>query len=305
MDLRSQDWSNDPHPRPLPGRERGPATPWSPPTDDQLTWFVPGNGFPLRPTPFDFTFEIQAFAFGVSRALESLYFPLYELRARLMDGMLYFASVPSAMAEADLEGQLQRLRYSAFRFTRDIRSAWEPTIRREVEEHNERFDSFPPAGATAQEVSEGLRTLQRVRANQWFAPTRAIFAPAALLQQGIGQTTPEEAAVVVKEALDVVGVQGAAAVRAAIGRVAERLVEADCVGSPADVDWLELAEVRAALEHGGDRRAVVAQRKRPLTPALSPEGRGDGTPTIGPPLAANAPRMHLLRETLALIGGGR
>lgn len=275
-----------------------PGATWKPATDEELTWFQPGGRFPTRPRPLDFTLEIQAFAFGFSRALESLYFPLYELRARRIDGVLYFGTAPSALAEEDLEADLRRLRDSALRFTGNIRGAWEQAIRREVAEYTDRFAAFPPEEAAGHEVAEGLRTLQRVRANQWFAPTRAVFAPAALLQEGIGQTPSEEAAAVVKEAPDLVD-QGSDALRKAIARVAGRLVDARHLDTADDVVWLELAELRDAVARGGDRRAVVAERK-----ASAGQPGAPGPATVGPALLADAPRMYLVRETLALIRGG-
>ena len=99
------------------------TVPWSPPGDDQLTWFKPHGTMPTHPKPLEYTVAVEAFAFGVSRALESLYFPLYEVRPRLVDGELYFASVPSEMAERELDAQLGRMRDSGLRFTRSVRGA--------------------------------------------------------------------------------------------------------------------------------------------------------------------------------------
>src|SRR5438093_4673009 len=98
--------------------------PWAPPSPDKLSWFLADAPFPIRPLPLEFSLDVEAFAFGFSRALESLYFPLYELHACLVDEGLYFASVPSAWAETDVDARLKRLKDSALRFTRDLRAAW-------------------------------------------------------------------------------------------------------------------------------------------------------------------------------------
>src|SRR5207302_8299748 len=115
------------------------VVPWAPPADVTLTWFRPGGMLPDRPRPLEFTLGIQAFTYGLAHALESLNFPLYDVRPRLIDGQLYLAAVPSAMAESDLERRMRRMRDATLRFSRNIRPPWEHAIRREVEEYNERI----------------------------------------------------------------------------------------------------------------------------------------------------------------------
>ena len=272
---------------------------WAPPSDDELTWFRPGGVQPARPRPLEHTLYAQAFVFGLSRALESLYFPLYEVRARLFDGELYLAAVPSAMAEDDLEAQLHRLRDSAIRFSRDIRAFWERAIRAEVEEYNERMSAFAAADAEDAQIADDLPRLKRVRANQWFAPIRAVIAPAVLLEQGVGQTPRHEAMAAVEEVRELVTRRGSAVFDAALTRVAERLVANGAIGAPDDIRWLEYEEVREALCGGGNYGAIVAQRRA----APDASAHRNLPESIGPALPVDAPRMYLLREVLDLIAG--
>lgn len=273
---------------------------WSPPTDDELTWFRPPPGlFPAQPRPLEYTLAVQAFVFGLSRALESLYFPLYEVRARLFDRELYLAAAPSAMAEADLDAQLQRLRDSALRFSRDIRAAWERTIRAEVEEYNERFAAFAPADADAVDIANQLPGLKRVRANQWFAPIRAVIAPTVLLlEQGVGQTPPDVAMAVVAEVRDIVVGRGTAEFESAVSRFGEHLVHSDALTSRDFIWWLDYQDVLGSLTHGPSYQPPPER----LVPSSS-AARTTPPETIGPPLPADAPRMYLLREVLDLIAG--
>jgi hypothetical protein len=272
--------------------------PWAPPPDDELSWFRVGGILPARPRPLEYTLGVQAFTYGVAHALESLNCPLYDVRSRLFDGQLYLAAVPSAMAERDLERRMMRMRDATLRFSRNIRAPWEREIRREVQEYNERMAAFPPRGATTAEIAAGLFAFKRVRANQWFAPTRAVIAPTAMLQAGIGDTPLEDAMAVVQEVRDLVVDQGTAIFDAAIEQVAARLVQAGSIDRPDDVVWLEYGEVRDALEHGSSRQAMVAARQAEAAHA----GSNGGPATIGPTLPADAPRMYLLREVLALLG---
>jgi hypothetical protein len=184
-------------------------TSWRPPADEQLAWFRPDSVLPARPSLVEFRMSVAAFVFGVSRALESLYFPLHELRAKLFAGELYLAAVPSAIAERDLEAHRRRMCDSALRFTRDLRAAWQRT-RPEVEEYTRFFEGFH---------GDDLFRLRRVRANQWFAGVRAVVAPVALLlYEGIGQTPREDALAVLAEAREAVVEQGGAAFEAALAR---------------------------------------------------------------------------------------
>jgi len=272
-----------------------PGAPWAPPRDDALTWFKPGGSLPSAPTPLEFTFAVEAFAFGVSRALESLYFPLYEVRARLLDGELYLASVPSAMAERDLPAQLSRMRDSALRFTRSVRGSWERLIKREVAEYNDRLAQFAPADAGDREVAAAILPLRRTRANQWFAATRAVFAPTVMLQAGLGPGDAGEARAVCIEARALIHDRGTPLVRAALERVGARLARAGCIDRPEDVDLLEYPEVMSALETGADARPIVNQRKAAASHAGAP-----GPDDLGPDLPPDAPRMYLLRDVLAL-----
>jgi hypothetical protein len=160
---------------------------WRPRRDDELTWFpAPHGALPPRPHPF----EVQAFAFGLSRALESLYFPMSEVRGRLADGRVYLAVAPSGTALKDLAAHGKNRRDSALRFSHDIAAAWQ-RIRAEVEEYSAYMASFD---------GRDVFRLKRVRANQWFAPLRAVVAPAALLlYDGLGQTPRGDALVAVDE----------------------------------------------------------------------------------------------------------
>jgi hypothetical protein len=277
----------------------GGSIPWAPLADDELTWFRPGAALPARPTPLEFTLHVEAFVFGLSRALESLYFPLYEVRARLFDGELYLAASPSAMAEGNLEAQLQRLRDSAIRFSRDIRSFWERTVRAEVLEYNERMSAFAPDSATDAEVADELPRLQRVRANQWFAPIRAVIAPAVLLEQGVGQTPRDEALAVVEEVRELVVRQGSMIFEAALERIVRRLAARGSLKAPDDIRWLGYDEVRGTLRTGGSYAPIVAERRS----AANATAVEEPPAWIGPPLPSDAPRMYLLRDVLDLIAG--
>jgi len=241
---------------------------------------------------------VPAFTFGLTHSLVSLYFPLYEVRHRLVDGHLYLATVPSPMAQRNLTAQMRRVRDSSLRFSRNIRAGWEPSARREVEECNERMAAFPPAGATDAEVADTLPWLRRTRGNQWFISIRAVIAPTAMLQTGVGETPIAEALAVVQEMRHLVVGRGTAELDAAVGRVADRLVAKGCIAAPSDVQWMEISEVRDALEHGGDRRGLVAER-----PAAAAVPAAAAPPVTGPPLPPDAPHMYLVREVLALIGG--
>jgi len=291
--MRLLDDSNEPSPR-----GRG-GTSWRPPADDELSWFRPDAVLPERPRPLDATFAVPAFTFGLTHSLVSLYFPLYEVRHRLVDGHLYLATVPSPMAQRNLAAQMRRVRDSSLRFSRNIRAGWEPSARREVEEYNERMAAFPPAGATDAEVADTVPRLRRTRGNQWFISIRAVIAPTAMLQTGVGETPIAEALAVVQEMRDLVVGLGTAELDAAVGRVAGRLVANGCIAAPNDVDWLEISEMRDALQHGGDRRGFIAERQ--AAAAVPPAA--ESPPTIGPPLPPDAPHMYLVREVLTLIAG--
>jgi hypothetical protein len=273
------------------------AAVWKPLAEDQLTWFRPRGRLAARPRPLDYTVEIYALTWGITRALESLYFPFYELRPRVVEGHLYLASIPSAFAERDLETQLQRMRDSGLRFTRNVRRTWERPIRGEVEEYNEFMAAFPPPGTSLGEVAEGLKGLRRTRGNQWFAATRAVFGPIAMLEHGGGTAIEPEARAVVDEALGLIRDRGAELLASALGRVGEMLVQVGSIARAEDVSWLEFQEVRDALRDGRDVRRLVTERSS----AFDQSAAREGPETIGPDLPADAPRMYLIREVLALV----
>jgi hypothetical protein len=273
------------------------AAVWKPLAEDQLTWFRPSGRLTARLSLLDFTFEVYALTWGITRALESLYFPFYELRGRLIDGQLYLASVPSAFAERDLEAQLQRMRDSGLRFTRNIRATWERAIKGEVEEYNEAMAAFPPADISPSELADQLSQLRRTRGNQWFAATRAVFGPIAMLEHGDSEPISEDAWAVVDEALVLIRDRGTELLTGALNRVGQQLVQVGAIDRPHDVHWLEYQEVRDALRDGRDFRRLVAERSNRFAPSDAREGPA----TIGPSLPPDAPRMHLLREVLALV----
>ncbi len=272
------------------------AAVWAPPADDELTWFRAEGRLAARPRPLDYTFEVYALAWGVTRALESLYFPLYALRTRLVDGHLYFASVPSAFAERDLAAQFRRMEDSGLRFTRNIRATWQRAIKREVEEDNEIIAAFPAVGSSASEVADAFPQLRRTRGNQWFAATRAVFAPTAMLEAS-GTPLDEGAREAVGEALSLIRDRGGELLNGALERVGQGLVELGSVEQPSDIHWLEYQEVRDALRDGRELVRRVAERRA----TFAPVSNHAGPPTLGPLLAPDAPRMHLLREVLAII----
>jgi len=272
---------------------------WRPPSDEELTWFPARGRLTTRPRPLEYTLTVQAFLYGVTHALESLRFPLYELRARLIDGQLYLASVPSGMAERDLETRMRSMRDSTLRFSRNIGAAWRREVRAEVAGYNDRMAAFPPTAAALPELAEELFTLKRLRANQWFASVRAVIAPFALLLEGIGESAPEDALAVFEDMRTLVIDQGTAAFDGAVQRVAECLVQAGSLDQPEDVEWLEYEEVQEALRSGGRYQATVVDRRAQAERDPGPPGPD----RVGPLLPSDAPRMYLLREVLDLIAG--
>jgi hypothetical protein len=274
---------------------------WRPPPDEVLTWFRPPEGIvPTRPRPLEATLTAHAFAFGLTHGLISLYLPLSEVRARIVDGQFYLAAVPSPLADRDLNAQMRRVRDSSLRFSRNLRASWERIGRSEAEEYNTRLAAFPPADASDAEVAAGLPMLRRNRGNQWFITIRMAFATSAMLRARGGDFPQDDAVAVLADARALVVQRGAAELEAAIRRVGERLVRSGCIATPDDVYWLDIDEAQAALARGGDQRSLVESHRaeaanRPETAA--PE-------MIGPPLPTDAPRMYLLGEILALIAGG-
>ena len=277
---------------------------WAPPTDDRLTWLRPAGFFPEAPGPLEHTLEVHARAFGLTRALQSLNFPVFEFRTRLVNGGLYYASVPSALAERDLQGQWRRLHDASLRFMRSIPRGWERLIQPEVDGYNRWIEEMAGPALSAEQMAEQVLRLRRVRGNQWYAAARGVFGPSALFEHRLGRgEVPEEDApgvrAVVQAARDAVAVRGGELMTAALERVGAYMVDAGSLEGPADLHWLEWGEVRDALEQGTDCRSAVGDRKRA---SATPADQGALAPIIGPELSADAPRMYLVRETMALIG---
>jgi hypothetical protein len=271
------------------------GTPWAPPADDALTWFAVGGSFPAYPRPLEHTGEIYAFVYGASHALESLNFPLYQLRSRLIDGRLYFAAVPSAVAEHDLPRRLQRLADASVRYTRDLRAAWERDGRQEAETYNRWFEASPAEGSRAERASQ-LRRLRRARANQWFVVVRSVVAAAALLQrEGKADAATAD---VVREALALAD-EGEGLFDMALLRSATTLVSNGSLAAADDAYWLEWSELCDAIEQGKRVELPIEQRR---AHGLRAARRGP-SPVVGPALPPDAPRMFLVREILALVAG--
>ncbi len=285
------------------------ATVWIPAADEELTWFRPAGAFPATPGPLERTLELHARAFGLTRALSSLNFPLYELRIRVAGGNLQLAVVPSGMAERDMDAQFRRLADASVRFTRNIRGPWESTmrsrpVREEVISYNDWMAEAVPAGGSPADLVDGMRRLQRVRGMQWYTAVRAVFGPAAMLQRQIGDAPGGDAAeserqtaqmadsfAVVDEARELLG-RGGALLEAAAGRAGAKLVEIGALVAAADVRWLELEEVREALRSSASVQATVDRRKAAPAPASA------GAAGSEPP---DTPELYLVNETLALI----
>lgn len=264
--------------------------------DDELTWFLPGARLLAFPRPLEHTGEIHALVFGLTRALESLDFPLHEVRSRLIDGQLYLAAVPSARAEADLPRKLQRVHDASLRYTRNIRQGWEQGPRQEAEGYNETIARFE-TDQTPQKVADGMRPLLRTRGNTWFNAFRSAIAPAALLQEEAKGTLPADAAAVVRDALDVVRERGGRVFDSALRRIGERLAQAGALDEPSEVFWLEWEEIRQTLRDGASRQQLVEGRQA----AAAARPPSEPSPSVGATLPPDAPRMYLLREMLALL----
>jgi len=276
------------------------SEPWKPLPDDQLSWVRADQKLFLLPRPLDYTLEIQAVVFGLTYALESVEFPLYAVRSRLLNGRVYLAAVPSAMAENNLQRRLANIHDQSIRYTRNIQRAWEQQIKPEVERYNRGFEDAASGTGTGSECSELLRKVRRARGNQWFAVIRGTIVPTLLLEQKAGdQRAPivESAGKLAKEALQWVAQRGGELVAAVLRNVGQRLVEDNVIDQAEDVFWLEWLEARELLQAPADRRPLVAQRKREIGENISvmmPD-------TLGPALPADAPRMYLLKEVLQLL----
>ena len=276
------------------------SEPWQPPPDDQLSWFRADQKLFLLPRPLDYSLEIHAVVFGLTYALESVEFPLYAVRSRLVNGRTYLAAVPSAMAENNLAQRLANIHDQSIRYTRNIQRAWEQQIKPEVERYNRWFDEAASFIGTASEFGELLRKVRRARGNQWFAAIRGTIVPTLLLRQkALDQGAPivESAGKLTKEALELVAQSGGELVANVLKNVGQRLVEDNVIDQAEDVFWLDWLEAREFLQSAAGRRPLVAQRKREIGENISvmmPD-------TLGPALPADAPRMYLLKEVLQLL----
>lgn len=281
--------------------------PWAPAPDEALLWFRPGSIFPARPRPLDFTLEVYALTSGLSRALVSLNYPLYQVRPRLIDGELYLASVPSGIAEREPDTKMGLLRDASLRFTRDIRGPWEREVRHEVEGYSSWMAAALPESPS--DLAERFRHLRRVRVMQWFAVVRSVVGPFALLRRSLDDlpedsedrpkiaAAVEDGTAVLRDALLLVRDQGLADLNAFVAQTAQRLVEMQVLGATEDIRRLEWREVRQALTEPGDWRARAAERKAQALRAR----KGPVPNEIGPPLGPNALHMHLVPEVVALL----
>ena len=274
--------------------------PWAPMPDDQLSWFRADQSIFAPPRPLDYTLEIHALIFGLTYALESIEFPLYALRSRLVHGRVYLAAVPSAMAEGDLAQRLRNIHDQSLRFTRNIERAWERQIKPGLERYNLGFEELAAFRGSSAELAGKIRTLRRARGNQWFAAIRGVVAPAVLLRQNAGELGSAIGVLaenLVRSALAMVRERGKALVNRALAGAGERLARDSVIESPADVHWLEWEEVCDLLNSPGDRNALIVQRKlaSEREAALMPAA------TLGPKLPPGAPRMYLIPEVLRLL----
>lgn len=286
--------------------------PWSPPRDDELTWFPAKGKLPLTPGPLEYTVEVEALFFGLTRALESLEFPLTEVRSRLVDGRLYVAVAPSADAEKDMRRRLQSVRDLSLRYSRNIRGFWQQQVQPKIEGYNRWMAELVSQSGSSKELAEQVRQLRWVRGNQWFNIFRPVVAPTALMQswgneaiQQIGHNSEdaksavqaaENAAAVTKEALGAVA-HGKTILLSALREVGGRLTEGAFIRKPEDIFWLQWMEARNTLENGVNREAIVAKRKAEAAQL----GRSTPLSTLGPPLPPDAPRMYLIREIFDLL----
>ncbi len=285
---------------------------WLPPPDDELNWFPAKGNMLLTPRPLEYTVEVKAFIFGITRALESLEFPLTEVRSRLVDGRLYYAIAPSADAEKNIRRRLQSVQDLSLRYTKDIRGYWQQQVQSKIEGYNRWMAEFVRSSDSSKELAEQVRQLRRVRANQWFNLIRSVVAPTALIQllakEAIEQKGRDSAEVqslvrgaddgvaVTKEAFGVAD-RGKTILLSALREVGVRLTDAGSINDPEDIFWLEWMDVRVALQNGGDRRAIVAKRKE----EASVLGRLQAPLIIGSTLPPDTTRMYLVPEILRLL----
>jgi hypothetical protein len=273
---------------------------WTPPSDDQLSWFRADQKLFAAPRPLDYTLEIHAVVFGLTYALESIEFPLYALRSRMLNGQVYLAAVPSAMAEGNLPQRLKNVHDQSLRFTRNIERAWERQLRPEIELYNRRFEEVAGFDGSAHELSQIIRKLRRERGNQWFTAIRGVVAPTVLLRQRVGEVGCEIGALaenLTRQALDLVADRGKGLIHLALSRVGERLVKGDVIEKAEDVFWLEWMEICELLQASKDQRARVAEREK----QAARDADAPAPAVLGPSLPPDAPRMYLLGEILQLM----
>ena len=270
--------------------------PWAPLPDDQLSWFRADQSIFATPRPLDYTLEIHALVFGLTYALESIEFPLYALRSRLVHGRVYLAAVPSAMAEGDLAQRLKNIHDQSLRFTRNIQHAWERQIKPEVEIYNRWFDEVASFTGSFPELAGKIRKLRRARGNQWFTAIRGVVAPAVLLRQNAGALGSDIvlAEKLTRLVLAMVAESGKESISRALARAGERLAQAGAIENGADVFWLEWGEVCDQLQSPVDRRGLVAQRKL----ASERDAAEVAAASLGPRLPPDAPRTYLIPEIL-------
>lgn len=285
--------------------------PWTPAADDELSWFRPGGMFPVRPRPLDFTLETYARTFGLTHALVSLNFPLYEVRARLVEGELYLASVPSGHWERDPETKTRLLWDSSLRYTRNIRAPWEHDGRQEVEGYNAWLAEAADAASSPVAAAERLWRARRVRGTQWYAMLRGVAGPLAMLRRRLAELPEdspdrptltagvEDGGAVLRDGLALVRDQGGAFLNDLVHGTAQRLVAAGALADVEGIQWLEWQEVRRALVEADDWPALVARRKA----TWEAGSRGPIPDTIGPTLPPGDPRSYLLRSVLDSLAG--
>jgi hypothetical protein len=276
------------------------SEPWQPLTDDQLSWFRAEQKLFLQPRPLEYSLEIYAVVFGLTYALESVEFPLYAVRSCLINGRVYLAAVPSAMAEADLSQRLAKIHDQSLRYTRNVQRAWEQQIKPEVERYNRWFEELQNFTGASVELGELVRQLRRARANQWFAVIRGVLVPRLLLKQNVAQLNADTAASagkISKEAMALTGRRGGELITTALIKAGERLAQANAIAKAEDVFWLEWTELPDLLRCSENRRELIGQRQR----SASTDANVGAVDSLGPPLAADAPRMYLLREVLQLL----
>jgi hypothetical protein len=274
--------------------------PWAPLPDDQLSWFRADQSIFATPRPLDYTLEIHALVFGLTYALESIEFPLYALRSRLVHGRVYLAAVPSAMAEGDLAQRFKNIHDQSLRFTRNIQHAWERQIKPEVETYNRWFDEVASFTGSFPELAGKIRKLRRARGNQWFTAIRGVVAPAVLLRQNAGALGSDIGVLaenLTRSVLAMVAESGKALISRALARAGERLAQVGAIENGADVFWLEWGEVCDHLQSPVDRRGLVAHRKL----ASERDAAEVAATNLGPRLPPDAPRMYLIPEILRLL----